>query len=407
MKHGTLDTHERELLLLSIRTEECFESRSSRRQQILEVSRNCCHWENLVEVTRSNSVTPLLYLSLSQCCPASVPKHILTDLHEGFQATAWRNLEVTAELLRILRLCESHGIRVVAYKGPLIAATLYGDLSFREFDDLDMFVELNDLHETERLLLANGYQAFINLDRKLEKLYFSSKCESIFLNKEKNICIEIHWKPVPKYFANIGESHHFLARAQPCFLGRKQVLTLQPEDLLVVLSVHGARHLWYSLKWICDLDRLIRTSPDLDWDRILEVATRCNILRMLYTGLHLTSSFLLTPIPEHIQTECIQYSGVKSLTAIFESQLFQLPRRYGEGFWTNHLRMRLLKRKRDKIHYMLGMVFRLSEDDVTWVKLPRWCYSTYYLLRPINLTRRYGQKIFKRGNPGKPQTDEG
>ena len=394
MHNSSSGNPQAKLLLLCTRAKESFENDSIRRIQIKEASSRCENWENLIELAQSNSIVPNVYLALNQICPEVIPKQVLVSLREAFISTAWINLELTAELLRLLDICQSHGITAVPYKGPVIAANGYGDLSFREFGDLDILIRRKDLNPMKDILLANGYRAVINFNQKLESLYFRSKCECAFQNKERGSIVEIHWTPVPTYFADIGHIQQYLDRIEKDIIGSTKISTFCPEDLLIVLSVHGARHLWHSLKWICDLDRVIRINPELDWEAIVDIAKKCSISRMVYSGLLLASSLLYSPIPEHILVKCNNDPKTKTLATLFDSQLFLTSRKYGEGFWTNRIRTKLLERRRDKIRYTLGMIFRLSEDDVTWIKLPQWCYPSYYLLRPVNLTRRYGQRLY-------------
>ena len=394
-KYSTVNPQQM-LLLLCARTEESFENNLIREKQIQEASSRCLDWNHLLELAQSNSVTPLVYLTLSQICPKTIPQQALMRLKETFIGTAWLNLELTAELIRVLSFCTSHDIIAIPYKGPILASSVYGDLSYREFTDLDILVRYEDRDTLKELLLDNGYKSTINFNQNLEKLYFQSKCEQIFFHKEKGTCVEVHWTPVPGYFANLGDLSSFFARVETLTVGPSTLSTFRAEDLLVVLSVHGARHLWHQLKWICDIDRLIRANPDIDWGEVITMVKRCNISRMLYTGLYLTSWLLYTPIPEKVWSNSHKDPEAKRLATVFESQLFHASKWYGESLWTNRVRTELLERKCDKFRYLAGMAFRLSEDDVTWIRIPRICYPMYKALRPFNLIRRCSQTAFKR-----------
>ena len=76
------------------------------------------------------------------------------------------------------------------------------------------------------------------------------------------------------------------------------ISTLAPEDLLFVLSVHGAKHLWNQLKWICDIGELIARSPDLDWDEVLGDARARRARRLVLLGLWLTHTYSATTFLE-------------------------------------------------------------------------------------------------------------
>jgi hypothetical protein len=83
---------------------------------------------------------PLLYRTLNSVCSDAVPKPTLEELREHFYANAGRDLFLGKELIKVLHLLESHEIRAIAYKGPTLAVSVYGNLAFREFGDLDILV---------------------------------------------------------------------------------------------------------------------------------------------------------------------------------------------------------------------------------------------------------------------------
>jgi hypothetical protein len=51
------------------------------------------------------------------------------------------NFLLTEELLALLSELEANGIPEIAYKGPGLAAMIYGDLAMRQFNQLDIIVE--------------------------------------------------------------------------------------------------------------------------------------------------------------------------------------------------------------------------------------------------------------------------
>src|SRR5688572_24047075 len=97
-------------------------------------------WQRLIQTAGIHGVLPLLYRSLSRNAPGLVPKAILERLRENFRSNVQRNLFLTAELLKLLDLFAAHRIDAVPFKGPVLAAAVYKDLSLRQFSDLDVLV---------------------------------------------------------------------------------------------------------------------------------------------------------------------------------------------------------------------------------------------------------------------------
>ena len=97
-----------------------------------------------------------------------MPKPILEELREHFYANAGRNLFLAKELIKLLHLLESHEIPAIAYKGPMLAVSVYGNLAFRQFGDLDILVQERDYETARHLLMSQGFRLTIELDWEAE-----------------------------------------------------------------------------------------------------------------------------------------------------------------------------------------------------------------------------------------------
>ena len=120
-----VDRPEIELLLSCARTSKDSESVS----QITSLLQGDMDWAYLLRTARQHGMMPLLYWPLSTTCPEAVLQAILNQLRNQLHRNAHRDLVLTAELLKLLVLCEAQGIRAISYKGPTLAALAYGNLS--------------------------------------------------------------------------------------------------------------------------------------------------------------------------------------------------------------------------------------------------------------------------------------
>jgi hypothetical protein len=68
----------------------------------------------------------------------------------------------------------------------------------------------------------------------------------------------------------------------------------------VILCVHGTKHVWERLGWICDVAELIRAHPAMDWQRVMALAKSSKSLRMVQLGLFLAHTVLQAELPEHV-----------------------------------------------------------------------------------------------------------
>jgi hypothetical protein len=120
-----VDRPEIELLLSCARTSKDSESVS----QITSLLQGDMDWAYLLRTARRHGMMPLLYWPLSTTCPEAVLQAILNQLRNQLHRNAHRDLVLTAELLKLLVLCEAQGILAISYKGPTLAALAYGNLS--------------------------------------------------------------------------------------------------------------------------------------------------------------------------------------------------------------------------------------------------------------------------------------
>ena len=88
----------------------------------------------------------------------------LEELREHFYANAGRNLFLAKELIKLLHLFSAHEISAIPYKGPVLAVSVYGNLAFREFGDLDILVRERDYQTAQHLLSAQGYRLMKEFD---------------------------------------------------------------------------------------------------------------------------------------------------------------------------------------------------------------------------------------------------
>ena len=153
-KHDATHTHpEAELLLWCART--CINSEA---EQIKALLKENINWDYLLRTALWHGVAALLYCSLNATCPEAVPKAILDQLRDYFHNLARRNLFLTRELLKLLNLFQAHEIPAIPYKGPVLAASAYGNLALRQFCDLDILIHKQDALRVKSLLLNQGYR---------------------------------------------------------------------------------------------------------------------------------------------------------------------------------------------------------------------------------------------------------
>jgi hypothetical protein len=211
-----------------------------------------------------------------------------------------RNLELAGELIRISRLLECEGICALPYKGPTLALQAYGDLSARQFEDLDLLIPPADLDRAIETVHAAGYTLHPKVTPAQYRAYRESDCDVWMANADDSINVELHWAVRERLYAFSLDIDEVAARSRPLWLAGATVPGIALEDLLLILAARGIKHAWHRLKWIRDVAGLLTLHPGIDWDLVLRQAQRLKAERLLLLALLLPHCLLGAPLPAEV-----------------------------------------------------------------------------------------------------------
>jgi len=65
------------------------------------------------------------------------------------------NMLMTSELIMLMKLFEENNIEAIAFKGPTLSQMAYGNLTLRQYADLDILIDEKDLQKSINLLSSN------------------------------------------------------------------------------------------------------------------------------------------------------------------------------------------------------------------------------------------------------------
>jgi hypothetical protein len=344
-------------------------------------------WPLVVSTALGHGLLPLAAWQLSQCSDL-VPSETMQGLRDRFQRNAVRNIALTRELGRILGRLEGQGIAAIPYKGPALAMLAYGDLALRHFVDLDILVRKSQVLRASRLLISDGYRA-LPMTPAQEAAFLDQHCEYAFGRERDGSCVELHWEIVPPEFGLPVSDWRLWDDLRSVSLLGWKVLSPSPEDLLVILCVHGSKHLWNRLGWICDVAELVRAHPNLDWPRALGRARALGAGRMVHLGLSLASQLLEADLPMAVRDQIAADRRTRALTTRVVQWLVSgtLPPERSLQESRFHVAMR--ERLRDKIQYGRRLAFTGTIEDWQSVPLPRSLFFLYGILRPLRLARKH------------------
>lgn len=377
---------EYQLLLCCARTAMDVETKARARQLLAGE----LDWGYILRQANRHGVVPLVYKNLRKLSGEQTPSEVLDELRTAFDRNRHRNMFMTAELIRILGLLESADIRVIPLKGPLLAASVFGDLALRQFVDLDILVDEKNMMRAREILAIEGYEPAQDWTPSQTRFIFRTHCELPLFSKERQLLVEIHWRIVRKWFRFPLGAEHLWDRLRPAELAGYSTFTVGPEDLLLILCVHSNKHMWSRLRWLCDVAEVLRAHPEIDWTELMTRAEAFGARRMLFLGLYLANDLLDAPLPDEIRIAVRREPQVHSLASQVRAWLdreFLGPVGYGiPGHYDRSLfYVRSMERLRDRLHYLVGYITTPSDEDWDVVRLPDRLFALYYIIRLLRL----------------------
>ena len=300
---------ESELLVWCARTAMTDEIKERIRQRV----QGPLDWAVVLDLAGYHGVGPLLYRNLSTLCSDLVPAESLARLRQWTQASAMLNRVLAQELVVLCEAFAAHGVPVIPIKGATLAVSAYGDLTLRDYTDMDLLVPKGSIAEVEAVLLALGYERTDSSTHSGETDHEEWPFHG-FIKKGTLFRVDLQWVMVDQHFVFQLDRPEFWQRRTTVSLANKTVQELAPEDLLIVLCVHGSKHAWDQLKWVCDVAELLRAHDHLDWDRIFTNASTWRCRRLVYIGLSLAHLVLNAPLPEAVVAQFSADSDVRMLS---------------------------------------------------------------------------------------------
>jgi len=294
---------------------------------------------------------------------------------------------------------DENKIDAIFLKGLLLSHLYYGDIAKRNLVDLDVWVPNRDFDKVKAYLGEIGYKSIIDLgswnDSQLRFIKFYSHDE-IFVHQTDFDApvIELHWKLRNALGNFMFDPFKEQSKLMKVELGGVWFSVFNHVDQFIFLSVHGAEHGWFKIKWLVDLYHLVK-NVDLDWASIvsrakelrslIEVRMALNLLEEFY-GLRISKDSRLNSLTVteklrlHYIRHLISYNG-----AFCDSQ----KEKFLNVLYTLSLNRRFLIPKE--------LILKNLTNTTDWLTLPlpRNLFFLYFPLRPfLWLYRKIKFKLF-------------
>jgi len=343
-------------------------------------------WQAVLRLADHHGVFSLLYQNL-QRSSAVVPAEILSSLRKQHELNVHKSLFLTRELFRILDCLGPLGIEALPYKGVVLAEACYGDMALRQSGDIDLFVRESDLPRILAAVRELGYVLHGLLPDGAEPAYVASGYEWTFDTATSRNLLELQWQLQPRFYAVDYEMKGVFDRAVLASAAGRQLKTPCAEDLLLVLSVHAAKHVWGRLIWVCDIAQILqRQNPDWSW--IQDQAHESGIERILHITLGLSHNLLGARLPALIEEKLRGDSVTTKLIDEISGSLAGGISHDVESLSYFRLMMRLRERRPDRMRFLSRLIFTPGPGEWEAIRLPAPLSPLYRVVRLGRLAAR-------------------
>jgi len=311
------------------------------------------------------------------------------------------NLIKLKELFNIDRQLKESKINTLVLKGPGLGAEIYGDMSLRPIGDLDILISKENVAEAVKILRNNGYEYSFDLTDKQIEIYKKSPIYLIdhdmhysFYNPLKSIYLELHWALMPEKYSFSQDINEIFSNAIPVSVNSGRFDVPGDEDLIIYLSIHGAKHYWSRMIWIFDIASFIERKKNINWELVIAKSEELNCRRSLLLSFYLAGDFFSVEIPKICGTYINNDKAVlelgKNVKQNFQ-KIYDLEKieTHNQTFF-----LKSMESTSDKLLYIADLLFNPTIYEVEVIVLPKKLSFLYYILRPLRLIKKYLLKIF-------------
>jgi hypothetical protein len=346
-------------------------------------------WEAVFRLADHHGTSSLLYQNLSRL-GGIVPPSELALARQSYERNVHKSLFLAREMIRILDRLDAMGIEAIPYKGIVLSEVYYGDMALRQSGDMDLFVRRHDVARIQSAIRQLGYILRVPVPEDAAEDYIASGYECTFDSPAGRNLLELQWALEPHFYAVDFDMGGLFKRAVNVTVAGRRVKTPSAEDLLLVLSVHAAKHVWGRLIWLCNIAQILKLG-NLNWDWVQAHARKFGIERILHVTLLLVNRLLATAIPAAIEKLIF---ADRAARAFADEIAVAMP--HGVSYEQRQisyfrLMMRLRERKMDRLRFLARLTFTPGPGEWEAVRLPKALFPLYRLVRLARLASRFAR----------------
>lgn len=184
------------------------------------------------------------------------------------------------------------GIVTMVLKGAALVERHYRDVGARLMYDVDVLVRPDMAHAAAAELERSGWEQdpAVDLDDLMPVVQGTRFVDA------GGVAIDLHWhamwSPAPE--------DDFWDAAEPASVGGVPTLRLCPADQFLHVCVHGVWSEGERVRWVADALTVLRTTPGMDWERVVRGARARALTLPLLDALDYLREVFDAPIPPDV-----------------------------------------------------------------------------------------------------------
>jgi hypothetical protein len=329
------------------------------------------NWADLLLLAESHGVFPAFCRGYS----GDLPETFRERLRTHWATSAY----FTSELYRLLQLLSRNGIEALPLKGPVLAEFLYGSISLRTCDDIDLLVNLADFARAQSLLIEAG---FAPVDE-------TGNYHRGFLGRD--MLVELHFSVASPSLPRFDIERAWARSKRINFCGHDTRI-FDKTDLLLYLVLHGVKHHFARLVWLLDVTRALANLDDDDVGQLLEMARWTGIEGALLTTFALAHLVFGSEISPKIGEAIALNPTAFPQAALIADKMLSGPAETGTPAHNASIFVSLETGARRRWAHRLRFLLP-TQQDLLWTR--QYGIPTVWMryLRPFRLLFRYGPVV--------------
>lgn len=336
---------------------------------------------NLLQAAQEHSLRPQLIRSLAELGWARVPPAERSSLESFRQLHSALSLANAEQLGRIADAFAARGVRFAAFKGVTLAIILYGDLSAREYTDVDLIVPAEALDAAEDVVEALDY-ANDHSDRRFRHAFQGYQRQLAFTHPNQ-ATVDLHWDFTGSHLPFPLSPAGIWGALEEVKVGHRRIPAIAGADLALLLAGHGTKERWRSLGWVVDFAVLVDRQGDLDWAAIHARAQAQGCGDNVLLACALAERLLGVAVPSALVQPLSRSTRVRMLAPTLIAELRHGER--GPNMVRNLADIDVCDRRWDRIAASVKLAMTPTASDYRAMPLPSALWPLYRITRPFRL----------------------